>query len=454
MNGHVKLSLIAPATNRRCNVKMGRTRNANHIVFSPGCHRHYSALRTRLRRAERFYQKFFSDCLETKVQASNLTNIQYQATQHLVPVSSRRGFASDTSPSSTQNTDTKTMSTKDFRYCVDLVQNRDRESYLCGLLMPSDARKSFFAIRAWNVELASIKDGSTQKKSGGEDNNGPTVALQVRFQWWFDALNRIYDSPEQGQKEINVDERDYAPFSVADTLAASYFKNPIVRVLDYAVHEKRLTRRFLERLSEARESDLSSQQPETSTDMVEHADNIFSSLLYLTLETVDVRDESVDIVAQHAGIGVGLVTALRGIRFRLIRGECSIPIELLPPDFPYDKLIHTNNRSFAGDKEDDGSSTGGSRHQENLLNDEERKLLKEAVEQICVLGHSHLSRAQELQSDVPKHARTCFLPVIPAMHYLSKLEKVDYDIFDEKLLEHDNMKTLALLGRTWLTGVF
>lgn len=348
------------------------------------------------------------------------------------------------------------MAAKDFKYCVDLVQNRDRESYLCGLLMPPDARKSYFAIRAWNVELASIKDGSTLKKpGGGTDSGGPNVALQVRYHWWWDALNQIYDNPQQDQnnKSSSINENDYAPFSVSDTLAASYLKNPIVRVLKYAVYEKQLTRRFIERLSEARETDLRSEQPETMTEMIEYADNIFSSLLYLTLETVDVRDESVDIVAQHAGIGIGLVTALRGIRMRLIRGECSIPKELFPPHFSYDKLIYTNNSSFA-DEEDPNKPIDEAEEKEKNLNKEERQLLKDAVEQICGLAYTHLSQAQELQSDVPKHARTSFLPLIPAMYYLTKLEKADYDIFDEKLLEHDNMTILALLGRTWLTGVF
>jgi len=356
------------------------------------------------------------------------------------------------------------MSTNDFRYCVDLVQNRDRESYLCGLLMPYSARRSFFAIRAWNVELASIKDGSSLSRNKGRpvDESQTNVALQVRIQWWREALNRIYDSQQQSKnnksdnnKNTNYDDddrTDYESFSVIDTLDASYFKNPIVRVLDSAVHEKQLTRRFLERLSEARERDLHNQQPETITDMVEYADNIVSSLLYLTLETVDVRDETVDVIAQHAGIGIGIATALRGIRIRLARGECSIPKDFFPKKFPYHKLTYTNNNidTNRGDESTDTISID----KEDILNEEEREILKDAVEGVCILAHSHLRKAQELQSDVPTHARMCFLPIIPALHYLSKLKNVKYEIFDESLLERDNLKILALLGRTWLTGVF
>ena len=77
----------------------------------------------------------------------------------------------------------KRSSKKDFEYCVDLVQNRDREGYLCGLLMPHTSRRSYFAIRALNVELASVKDGSVSRKVGGaqRDESGASIALKIRF---------------------------------------------------------------------------------------------------------------------------------------------------------------------------------------------------------------------------------------------------------------------------------
>jgi NADH dehydrogenase [ubiquinone] 1 alpha subcomplex assembly factor 6 len=149
---------------------------------------------------------------------------------------------------------------------------------------------------------------------------------------------------------------------------------------------------------------------------------------------MQVREESADLVAYHAGIGLGLVTALRGARLRLARGECSIPRELIPPKFPYHKFEHDDPKSE--------------------LNEEEHAMLREAVKQMVQVASSHLSQARELQGDVPKHARPCFLPVVPALHYLSKLEKANYDIFDDALLEPDQLTVLALLGRTWLTGIF
>jgi NADH dehydrogenase [ubiquinone] 1 alpha subcomplex assembly factor 6 len=175
------------------------------------------------------------------------------------------------------------QSKKDFEYCVDLVQNRDRESYLCGLLMPSSSRQSYFAIRALNVELASIKDGSVSRKVGGAqfEDSGGSMALKIRFQWWRQALNQIYgDAPVSTQETASQD--------FLESMANSSWKNPVVRVLNEAVHESNLTRRFLERLLEAREADLDIRQEESMDGSVLYAESTFSSLLYLSLETTNV----------------------------------------------------------------------------------------------------------------------------------------------------------------------
>ena len=171
---------------------------------------------------------------------------------------------------------------KDFDYCVDLVQNRDRESYLCGLLMPKASRRSYFAIRALNVELASIKDGSVSRKVGGAqfEESGASMALKIRVQWWRDALSQIYG--EEGSSD-GADNQ-----GVMSGMASSCWNNPVVRVLDHAVQEKMLTRRFLERLLEAREEDLDVRQVETFQDVMAYAEATQSSLFYLSLETADV----------------------------------------------------------------------------------------------------------------------------------------------------------------------
>jgi len=194
--------------------------------------------------------------------------------------------------SSSGNLETgKRLRKKDFEYCVDLVQNRDRESYLCGLLMPHASRRSYFAVRALNVELASIKDG--RKSPGGARGTGvdsddsstgnASIALTFRAQWWRDAIGQIY-----GDEIHSVRKGNTFDDGVLTSMATSCWNNPVVRVLDYAVHESNLTRRFLERLLEAREEDLVIRQLDTMDEAVTYAESIFSSLLYLSLETTNV----------------------------------------------------------------------------------------------------------------------------------------------------------------------
>ena len=183
----------------------------------------------------------------------------------------------------------KKLQRKDFEYCVNLVQNRDRESYLCGLLMPQKSRRSYFAVRAFNVELASIKEGSLNRQAvPGDDSfepmvGGASMALQFRAQWWRDAIGQIYGDDVPTVRAGNLSHK-----GLLASLATSAWNNPVVRVLDYAVHESNLTRRFIERLLEAREDDLSVKQLNTMDEAILYAERTFSSLFYLALETTDV----------------------------------------------------------------------------------------------------------------------------------------------------------------------
>ncbi|CAJ1933758.1 unnamed protein product [Cylindrotheca closterium] len=315
----------------------------------------------------------------------------------------------------------KKSTKKDFEYCVDLVQNRDREGYLCGLLMPHDARRSYFAIRAFNVELASIKDA---RKSEGGEFDAASLALKIRVQWWQDALNQVFG---------DIDEQ-VAAGGISLDMATSCWNNPVVRLLNDAVHESNLTKRFLERLLEARAADLDVKQLATLAEAIDYSENTFSSLLYLSLESAGVRDDAADTVAYNAGIGIGLVTALRSARFRLVRGECAIPQELIAKGFPYHKFNLEDPKAE--------------------MTEGDVQMLQDAVFEMSQKASLHFSEARENQSVVPKHARPCLLPVVPAFHHLSKLEKVKYNIFDDTLLEQDQLTGLLLLGRTWLTGVF
>ena len=57
-------------------------------------------------------------------------------------------------------------------YCINLVKTHDYENYLIGLLVPPEKRGVYYAIRAFNIEIATIRDQvPSQSMQAGEINN-------------------------------------------------------------------------------------------------------------------------------------------------------------------------------------------------------------------------------------------------------------------------------------------
>lgn len=73
------------------------------------------------------------------------------------------------------------------KYCVELVKQKDYEAYLSGLLVESQYRRAFFAIKAFDVETAMMKQ---------QIPNEVSQSGVIRFQWWNDSLKKIFLSEQ------------------------------------------------------------------------------------------------------------------------------------------------------------------------------------------------------------------------------------------------------------------
>ncbi|GLE11276.1 hypothetical protein PINS_up023642 [Pythium insidiosum] len=153
----------------------------------------------------------------------------------------------------------------------DSVRKLDYDNYVCGLLLPQDTRAAFFALRAMNAEIATIKDTIRNNPATGK----------IRMQWWRERIYSLYDRSSPAQETL------------------------VLRELAKAVVQHNLTRRWFERLLDARDQDLDVDQPQTLRDLEVYADKTAASLLYLTLECLDVRDSNADRAAGHAGVAIG-----------------------------------------------------------------------------------------------------------------------------------------------------
>ena len=74
-----------------------------------------------------------------------------------------------------------TSSPKSLDYCINLVKRRSHEQYLATLLLPPEIRRVGFAVRAFNVEISSVRDQVREKHTG-----------MGRMVFWRQLIDTIY----------------------------------------------------------------------------------------------------------------------------------------------------------------------------------------------------------------------------------------------------------------------
>jgi NADH dehydrogenase [ubiquinone] 1 alpha subcomplex assembly factor 6 len=307
---------------------------------------------------------------------------------------------------------------QNFLHNRTLVQSRDFEAYTIGLLHAKAVQPSFFALRAFHVEIASIQ----AKES--------SVAA-MRMKWWFDIIQTIYSpsthTTSSGQNNIAIQ------------------GNPTIRGLTEAIQSHNLTQRFLERMVETRMGDLekgANGRFDSVKDMITFFERTNSTFLFLDLECCGVIDEQADMVANCVGIASGIVNMIRSIG----AGNVGIPRDLMDKHGVQEGYINDPTKLI------DGSEP------------EARRAIQEAVKDMAMLAGDYLSHARAHQGKVPRGGKSAMLPAVSALRYLERLKNADYDVMEEKVRNVENMDSLdarfwrlghmLYLGRAHLTGVF
>lgn len=133
-------------------------------------------------------------------------------------------------------------------------------------------------------------------------------------------------------------------------------------------------------------------------------------------------------------MGTGLVMALRSTIHRATNGEMSIPADLFPRPIPPTYVLGRLDPEFAVDPENE-------------------KIMSEAVQNMAYEASVELTRARELQKNVPKAGMPCLLPAVSAINYLSRVKEADFNLWDRKLnTDQSRLVLLAMMARSWLTG--
>ncbi|XP_062320962.1 NADH dehydrogenase (ubiquinone) complex I, assembly factor 6 isoform X2 [Osmerus eperlanus] len=271
------------------------------------------------------------------------------------------------------------------KYCIDIVRSRDYDGFVCSLLLPEEARRSSLALRAFNVELAQVKDSVTQT----------TIGL-MRMQFWKAAIDDIY--------------KDDPPLQ------------PVSAELWRAVRKHYLTKRWLLRIITEREKDMEDRAYRTLQELETYSENTQSSLLYLLLESLGVKNVHADHAASHIGKAHGIVTCLRATPYYSSRRKVYLPMDIC--------MLH-------------GAS------QEDFIRGNREQHVRDVIYDIASQAHVHLQHARSFSKNVPIAATPAFLQTVVLEDYLQRVRRVDFDVFHPSLRNRNPLIPIQLYIRSW-----
>jgi NADH dehydrogenase [ubiquinone] 1 alpha subcomplex assembly factor 6 len=301
-----------------------------------------------------------------------------------------------------------TASTTSRNHVLELVRRADYEGYLTSLFMPTRrTRDTAVALRALNVETAFVKGAVTKTELG-----------LMRLAWWQQRVDAAFKPANNAPPSHPVDD------ALADAIAHSSF-----------------TKGWFSRLIDERMRQLDDTQPATLADVERTAENVHSSLLYLMLESVDVKHVDADHIASHIGVAAGIVTLLRALPVTLTHSDVQLPQDVMAKHgLSKEHLV----RSIA--------ASASVEHQASDPADaaQVRRQLADCVFDVAVVAKSHIDQARTLleTSQAPEVAKCVFVNAVPTLLYLERLERANFDCFSNEL----HQRSFALYWRLWQNG--
>ncbi|CAF3522790.1 unnamed protein product [Rotaria sp. Silwood1] len=265
----------------------------------------------------------------------------------------------------------------DYTYCINSVRKVDYENFICtGLLRPSLLQRPAMAIRALNVELASIRDHVSNTQIG-----------QMRLQFWRETIDTIYSTTNTNMmKKIN---------------------HPVAREINLVIKHNQLSKLWFHRLIKSREITLNDMPFQDIEQLENYVEQSITPTYYLLLELAKQRSLNADHIASHLGRSQGLINIVRGIPYNAHKRRCFIPLSYL--------IEHNVS-------------------QQDLLNGQfANEQCRHVIYQLCNRSWFHLQKTielfeqdknfqkQNISSSLKSHNRSIFLPIIVIYDYLKQI---------------------------------
>jgi phytoene synthase len=165
----------------------------------------------------------------------------------------------------------------------------DRDRFLATLFAPADRRPDLWALLAFNLEIARVRETVSQPILG-----------QIRLQWWREVLDEAYAGGPVRRHEVAT---------------------PLAQ----AIRRWRIDRADLDRMIDGRERDLDDRPAADLAELVEYAAATSGSLNQAMLAVLEAATPAALAAARETGIAWALTGLIRAEPFRVAAGRPFLP---------------------------------------------------------------------------------------------------------------------------------
>jgi len=246
-----------------------------------------------------------------------------------------------------------------FGHCEQLVRAGDKDRFFASLFAPAQRRGPLFALYAFNLELARVREMAREPMAG-----------EIRLQWWRDAIER----PGAGEARTNP-----VAAALLDTIVR--FQLPIPSFM---------------RLIEARGFDLYDDPMPTLAALEAYAQSTSAAVIELAARILGAAEADVSGAIGEAGIAYALAGLLRAFPMHASRGQLYVPLDLI--------------------------ERHGARP-EDIFAGRTTPAVSAALAALRQVAWKHFAAYREASAAIPTSAAPAFLPVTLVPLYLNKLER-------------------------------
>lgn len=250
-------------------------------------------------------------------------------------------------------------------HCAALVREADRDLFLATLFAPEQHRAALFALYAFTIEIARVRDLAREPMPG-----------EIRLQWWREAL--------AGERESEAK------------------AHPVAAALLGALARYGLSADPLQALIDARTFDLYDQPMESVRALDDYAEATRGAIFAFAAAVLGGLAPQTQALAHHAGIAYAIAGVLSNLPMHVARRQLYLPRELLDRHGVAPETIFAREMS-------DG--------------------LQAVLTDLRHHARTHLTAGTDLLPELPLAALPAFLPLASIGALLRVMDRTAYDPF-------------------------